>query len=551
MLVRGLFVRCEGRELASDPDWCRVDDDGSCRDIPEGTLLVTQTDERWELYWCLEKKALRLLARGSRVEVEKETCEVVLFGLPGGPGNASGTAGWWFDEGSLHRATTEGVFRLMLQPGGRGSLVFVRHDATVFFLGQDQRDALIHTAEQRLAEHRGAPLHFWFMGQRRSLRGLGVLGAVGQVELANDVRIALVQVEQDLYELHVAVRRDVYDLINVYSSADLLRGDLGGVLVSGPNPRLAAPVPARAHDTPPPRESPALANETPPSSIPTAARRAPPPVTDEDRRRLETCLTLGVFVGEGSSVIKYIYDGFRILVTEGREDELFRTKVLRKLIEQKLKRVVPGSGRDGGHRTFTRALLRFLDLTGLGRLEGRRVRIFFGGLRRGDSAVVATLRERFEPTATPVAVAAQPPVTPSTAEPPVVTSTVAPPAAPPTAAPPAPTTATHAPPTTAPPTEQATAPPTVAAQPLVAPPLAVPLVDATPTVQVPDTAPPAGRWQSALRRDGPTFWQRTYSKQPSPDDPSQFAGIDPRGSPDEVSQLSDVEPRGPPKNPKS
>ncbi|MBL9102501.1 MAG: hypothetical protein JNL82_16185 [Myxococcales bacterium] len=537
-----MFVRCEGRELASDPDWCHVDDGGSCRDIPEGTLLVRQTGEKWELYWCREKEVLRRLARGSRVEVEKETCEVVLFGLPGGPWNASGTAGWWFDEGSLHRATTEGVFRLMLQPGGRGCLVFVRHDATVLFLGQDQRDALIHTAERRLAEHRGSSLHVWFMGQRLPLRGLGVLGVVGQVELANDVRIALVRIEQDLYELHVAARRDDYNLIGVYTSADLLRGDLGGVLVSGPSSRPAAPAPARAHETPPPPEPPPPANEPPPSSTSNAARRAPPPVTEEDRRRLDTCLTLGVFVGEGSSVIKYIYDGFRILVTEGREDELFRTKVLRKLIEQKLKQVIPGSGRDGGHRTFVRALLRFLDLTGLGRLEGRRVRIFFGGLRRGDSAVVATLRERFAPAAATPETAAQPPVPSTTTASPAAPFMAAPPM-PPTAAPPAsPATTMHAPPTTAPP---------MATPPAAGQSLSVDALQPAPPAVVKVPAPPAGRWQSALRRDGPTFWKPTYAKPSSPDDPSQFAGVEPESTPNDPSQFAGVEPRGPPKNSKS
>jgi hypothetical protein len=519
MLVRGLFARCEGRELASHPDWCRVTAVGSCRDIPEGTLAVAQAGESWVLAWCREEEVLRQLAHGTRAEIENETREIVLFGLPGGPGGA-GTAGWWFDEGSLHKATTEGVFRLMLQPGGRGSLVFVRHDASVVFLGQDQRDALIHTADQRLAEHRGAPLHAWFMGRRLLLRGLGVIGVVGQVELAHEVRIVLVRVEQDLYELYIATRRDAYDLIGVYTSTDLLRGDLGGILVSGPAQRS----PTRTDQVPPPREPPAPANEPPgptPSPGPAAAKAtsarvatkpAPPPITDDDLRRLATCLTFGVFVGEGSSVIKYIYDGFRILVTEGREDELLRTKALRELIEEKLKVEIPGV-----HRTYMRALMRFLEITGLGRLERRRVRIFFGGLRRGDSEVVATLRERFHPAAAPEG---------------STTQTVAPPAV----------ASTAAPPTTAPPEAQTVAP-TVAST--AAPPfLAQPPV--TTTVQIPDAPLDAsigpeegqvlethtGEWQSTLRRDGPTYWKRMYTNPPSPEDPSQFPGVKPRGPPE-------------------
>lgn len=553
MLVRGLFARCEGREHASDPDWIRVDDVGSCRDIPEGTLAVAQERESWELFWCREQEVLRRLAHGTRAAIESETREVVLFGIPGGPGGATGTVGWRFDEGSLHRATSEGVFRLMLQPGGRGSLVFVRHDSAVVFLGQDQRDALIHTAEQRLAEHEGAPLHAWFMGRRLQLRGLGVSGVVGQAELARDVRIVLVRVEQDLYELYIATGRDVYDLIGVYTSADLLRGDLGGILVSGPAQRR----PTHTEHAPPPRAPAEPASEPPtptPPPAPASTRSAPSPrsapsaITDDDLRRLATCLTLGVFVGEGSSVIKYIYDGFRILVTEGREDELLRTKTLRKLIEKRLKVEIPGV-----HRTYMRALTRFLEITGLGRLEGRRVRIFFGGLRRGDSEVVATLRERF-PAAASAAAAPASPVTPPTAAPPTAQTTTPPTVGntPPTVgstgttAPTAPPTAqTATPPTastgTAPPTAQSsattTATPSVdapsTAQPPIAtdaaPPDASMLIDETQTIDSggSESEPSTGRWRSALSRDGPTYWQRVYTNS-APDDPSQFPGVKPR-----------------------
>jgi hypothetical protein len=520
MLVRGLFARCEGREHASDPDWCRVTALGSCRDIPEGTLMVAQAGERWHLYWCQEKVVLRQLAQGSRIEVENETREVVLFGLPGGPGAETDTADWWFDEGSLHRAATTGVFRLMLQPGGRGCLVFVRHDGAVLFLGQDQRDALIHTADQRLAEHKGAPLHAWFMGRRLTLRGLGVLGVVGQFELARDVRIALVRVEQDLYELYIATGRDAYDLIGVYTSVDLARGDLGGILVSGPAQRQAP----TAH-VPPPREP---VDEPPTPGPSTTATPAPPPVTEEDLRRLATCLTLGVFVGEGSSAIKYIYAGFRILVAEGREDELFRSKVLRQLLEQTLKARIPGV-----HRTFMRALMRFLEMTGLGRLEGRRVRIFFGGLRRGDSEVVAMLRAKFVPAPSPEARSS---VTPS---PPTAQA-----AAPLTVAPPARawSCSPHAAQPWRSPTPTPPAPPGAwSTTSSIDPPAAGPAVDTT--VQVPDTAPPdasmrseeepadsAGQWRSTLRRDGPTYWRPIYTT-PSLDDPSQFPGVKPRGPP--------------------
>lgn len=490
--------------------------------------MVAQAGERWDLYWCREQVVLRRLVRGSRVEVEHETREVVLFGPPGGTDAAAGAAGWWFDEGSLHRAATEGVFRLMLQPGGRGSLLFVRHDGAVLFLGQDQRDALAHAADRRLAEHQGAPLHAWFMGRRLPLRGLGLLGVVGQFELARDVRIVLVRVEQDLFELYVATGRDGRDgcdLIGVYTSADLLHGDLGSILVSGPAQR-------RSHSDSVPREPATVPPAPSPSTsspAPVVARAAPPLITDDDRRRLATCLTLGVFVGEGSSAIKYIYDGFRILVAEAREDVLIRTKALRELIEQTLKVRIPGV-----HRTYMRALVRFLEMTGLGRLEGRRVRIFFGGLRRGDSAVTAMLRERFASATTPE-------VSGAGVAPPV-TAQAAPPVAPPPSVVLAP--ASVPPPTVVPP--PAFVPPRFVPPPAVVPPADRLVADAD-TAPLDTTMDGSGRWQSVLRRDGPTFWKRVYP--PSSDDPSQFSGAEPRGSPNDPGRLSDNEPRGPPKKP--
>jgi hypothetical protein len=255
-------------DAPSDRDWCPVSDGaGYCRDIPEGTLLLRQSGEGWVVIWCTSSKEARPIALGSRGEVEQDTREFILFGLPGGA-EPSGRLPWRYEENSLHHAAGDGSFRLMLHsaartPGERGGLVFVRHDAAVFFLGEDRVDALTRSADARLG-HLGPPLHAWFAGRRLLLRGVGAVGVVGQAELARDVRIVLVQVDYDHYELHVATIGDANGLLGVYTSADLLRGDLGAILVAGPVQQSAS----RTTD----QTSPPIASPAPPQQ---AAPRTP------------------------------------------------------------------------------------------------------------------------------------------------------------------------------------------------------------------------------------------------------------------------------------
>lgn len=527
MLVRGLLARCAGRVAASDREWCPVGD-GHGREIPEGTLLLRQTAEGWVLAWCTSTNEVRPIAHGSRGEVEEDTHGVILFGLPGGAARP-GRPSWGFEEGSLHHETGDGSFRLMLQHGGRGGLVFVRQDGAVFFLGEDRVDTLTRTADARLEQHRGAPLHAWFAGRRLSLRGVGVVGVVGQAELARDVRVVLVQVDHDRFEMHVATVGDACGLLGVYSGADLLRGDLGAILFAGPAQQsLTADLVARHSPGRAPQPEPAAPPQPtqPRRESPPAARKAqgpppPPRFTEEDRQRLDTCLTprRRDYGGAGAMVMPYLYRGFRLLAEEALEcvaealrlfADPLRIHVIRDRLKKKLGAPIPGHG-----RTFARGLLRFLGETGLGERVGRRYQLHLGDRQR----LVSMLRANYEPTA-PTTGRARPP----TPEPATPLSSPPPASASPEAAPSsAPWGRTSA---------QASAP--GASSPFSFTSMGEPHVG---DLAEPDHEPEPGElvvggWQSTLRRDGrPTYYQPRYSRTDD-DSPSHFPGVHPRGPPE-------------------
>lgn len=542
MLVRGLFARSAGRALVSDRDWCPVSDGaGYCRDIPEGTLLLRQRgDGGWVVVWCTSSTEARPIAHGSRGEVEQDTREFILFGLPGGA-EPSGRPPWRFEEGSLHHAAGDGSCRLMLQHSDRGGLVFVRHDAAVFFLGEDRVDALIRSADARLGQL-GPPLHAWFAGRRLPLRGVGVIGVVGQAELARDVRIVLVQVDHDHYELHIATIGDAYGLLGVYTSADLQRGDLGAILVAGPVQQSASRMtdrtpPSIEPPTPPQVESPAppltKVRREPRACDPRPCPRpgrpaapqppaAPASFTEEDRQRLDTCLTprQKEYTGAGASVMPLLYEGFRLIMEDAlkcRADALreyggpLRARAIRDVIEEKRKAPIPG-----GERTFTRGLLRFLAETGLGERVGRRVQLHLGDWQR----VITMLRANYAPTA-PTTGRASLPAPSRRDSPPAAASSTMPSSsradawrsAPPTRSPPPSTVASMGDPPVGDPGEH-------------------------PAGDLPQSGrvePVVGGRYPTLRQDGPpTYYERLYDRTDD-DSPSRFQGVNPN-------------PRGPPKS---
>ena len=417
LLVQGLFARAVGRASESDRDWHPLDDGvGYGRDIPEGTLWLHPSGEGWVVVWCLSTTEGRPIAIGSRGEVEQDTREFILYGLPGGA-EPSGRP-WRFEEGSLHHRAGDGSFRLMLQHGERGGLVFVRHDAAVFFLGADRVDALTRSADARLATL-GPPLHAWFAGRRVPLRGVGVMGVIGQAELARDVSIVLVQVDHDHYELHVATIGDACGLLGVYTGADLLRGDLGAILFAGPvqqsatlTTTLTPPPPVRPPGAASTARSPAPPQQAQERPAPPPVAAPPPPVsfTEEDRQRLDTCLTprRREYIGAGASPMPHIYEGFRLImedVIKCLADALhqfggpLRAKVIRGIMEEKRGAPIPGCP-----RTFTRGLVRVLAETGLGERVGRRFQLHVADWQR----VIAMLRANYAPKAPTTSRASQP-----------------------------------------------------------------------------------------------------------------------------------------------
>jgi hypothetical protein len=557
MLVRGLFARATGRALVSDRDWYPLDDGiGYGRDIPEGTLWLRPKGEGWVVVWCTSTTEARPIAIGSRGEVEQDTRDFILFGLPGGA-EPPGRPPWRFDEGSLHRGAGDGSLRLMVQRSERGALVFVRHDAAAFFLGEDRVDALIRSADARL-EHLGPPLHVWFAGRRLPLRGVGVVGVVGQAELARDVHIVLVHVDHDRYELHVATISDACGLIGVYTSADLLRGNLGAIFVAGPVQKSTSYPPgdtdgsagaAGTERTAPPIESPAPSQQAQtrrelaptaaktPQSPPPAPQKPPPPAcfTEDDRQRLDVCLTprRKEYTGAGASVMLYLYDGFRLIMEDVLKDladavrqygGLLRARAIRKIIEAKRKAELPVC-----QRTFTRGLVRFLAETGLGERVVRRFQLYLADWQR----VIMMLRANYEPA---VPTASRPAPAPSHKD--------SPPAAPPSSMPSSSQAAAGASaPTDSPPPhtgadEWASAltgspPVTSMGEPRVGdlPQPGVHDPGVEPGDQDPE--PVVGGWRSTLRQDGrPTYFERLFDRTDD-DSPSRFQGVNPnRGPPD-------------------
>ncbi len=530
MLVQGLFARAAGRATESDRDWCPLDDGaGYGRDIPEGALWLRPRDEGWVVVWCLSSTEGRPIAHGSRGEVEQDTREFILFGLPGGA-EPSGRP-WRFAEGSLHHPAGDGSFRLMLQHGERGGLVFVRHDATVYFLGAERVEALIRSADARLA-NLGPPLHAWFAGRRVPLRGVGVVGVIGQAELARDVRIVLVQVDHDHFELHVATIGDAYGLLGVYTGADLLRGDLGAILLAGPvqgsgshttdptaPPPVGSPVPQQAKESP-----------TPPPVAEIPRPPHPPPLasfTDEDRQRLDTCLTprRREYTGAGALAMLHIYEGFRVIMedvlkcladAQQQFGGLLRAKVIRAIMEKKLKAPIPGCP-----RTFTRGLVRVLAETGLGERVCRRFQLHLADWPR----IIAMLRANYAPKV-PTTGRASPPAPSHKDSPEATASSSMPPSSR------AATPSTGSPP---PPTSMGEPPVGDLGEPYVGD---VPRPDHDPGLGV--SMPVVGGWRPTLRQDGrPTYYERLYDRSDG-DSPSRFEGVNPSPS------ASAKEARGPP-----
>lgn len=434
-LVRGLVARGVARVAVSACDWSPGPGDSHVRDIPGGRLVRAWAD-KWGLGWLGPGGEFQSLSSGTLAQIEDDAQEVVLFGLPGGVCPAAAPLGWSVDEGSLRRVRTEpvmrGTFWIMMYSGGRAILVFVRQDYRVVYLGAGKLDELKATADERLARRHGVVLRVRCAGQTHDLLGLGFLGGVGQTPLIRGgTRLMLVQVGFDQFELRLATPTGESEVVGEYRGADLERGDLGEIL---------GPLQHGAHRTDDANARPRRQSRTryrrtryqTAKPAPDPQRTAPPLPSAVDLLRLANCLEWKPTSGNGKSELANVYAAFRELRKKGLGNLLLWAKEWRTLIETKTDvRFGPCD------RTVARALALFLKITGLGRKEGRRFRVFLGDLERGDTEVWETIRERFPPLPQPQSATSPTPAAPttSTLSPTDRTDTTAAPAStPPTAA---------------------------------------------------------------------------------------------------------------------
>lgn len=411
--VQELLARCIARERRADDDWAYEDRGFLYRQIADGTLAKTRVGDDWILFWCTET-ALRPLVRGKTRIVESYADEVIFFGLPGGPDDGSGPRNWELHEGALVATTIGGTFRLLQQDNGRGTLLFVRDDRAPIFLGTGDIETLQRTADERLLQHDGDPLRVWLFGQRLEFHGLGVFGVVAQAAFVGDSWLALVQVEDDRFDLYIMSRRAVGDRVGSYTAADLYAGNLGA-LGRQPPPRTGKFAPPTDETDMRPHQPPHF-NRTPATQSPQTEKRVTLPSRD-DLRRIARCLSPDKFPrGNGASALAAVYEAFRVLNAKGFENQLLSTQDIYDLCVERAKVCIPGC-----MKTFTRALEKFMQATRLGERNGRRWWVRFGDLRRADSKLMAWIRETFDPLPDPVEETPTP--TPSSSSPSATAST--------------------------------------------------------------------------------------------------------------------------------
>jgi hypothetical protein len=456
--VRALFERCAERESVSDSDWAYEKDGFFYREFADGILAKTTVDGDVVLY-RVTKTTCNAIARGPPAEIERDTREFVLFGPPGGLDDGAGPRSWEIEGGSLHATTIGGVFRLMLQPDGRGTLLYIRNSFDTDVLGDDDVETLKRTADDLRRRHRGDPLRVRVAGEHVELHGVGLLGVVGQAELLRGTRLVLVLGDDDdQFDLYFVHRAGTCEHLCSYSGADLRRGDLGSIFGPRPVPTAesvrTSPSPTASDGPAPPRSRgrapPHLGRSTPSRATNRAPPRTTRPVlTDDDARRLETCLTPDEekWTGDGVTTLPYFFAAFDILIRQRTLKNLrLWCPAIRTLMKEEASVTVPGC-----ERTFARGFALFVGITGLGTKHGRQWDIPCADYRRSGSAGMIRIGSMHEPAPardTASSAPASPPGVhaPPTATPPIGSALRSPDVSTPTAA--HTTPITHATPTT-------------------------------------------------------------------------------------------------------
>ena len=410
--VRALLERCAERESVSDSDWAYEEKGFSYREFADGWLAKTKVDEVWVLYRCTQA-GYDPIARGPLAEIECDTREIVLFGPPCGLEHGAGSLSWeskerlrsWeLKEGSLQATTIGGMFRLMLQPGGRGTLLYIRKDLGTDVLGTDDVETLKRTAEDLRQRHCGKPVRVWVAGAAVELHGVGLLGVVGQIELLRGTRLLLVRGDDDdEFDLYHVLHDGNCVLVGSYSGADLRRGDLGSILVPQLMPSAesvrTSPDPPASDGPAPPRSggrAPPHLGRTPSRATNRASPGTTRPVlTEDDARRLETCLTPDKkkWTGNGITTLPYFFAAFDTLILRKKLKNLrLSCPGVRKLMKEEAGVTVPGVA-----RTFARGLDSFMTITGLGTKRRRQWDIPCADFRRSGSPGMTRVSEMHEP----------------------------------------------------------------------------------------------------------------------------------------------------------
>jgi len=409
--VRALLERCAKRESVSDSDWAYEENGFSYREFADGWLAKAKADEAWVLYRCTQT-GYDPIARGPLVEIECDTREVVLFGPPCGLDDGAGSRSWaarlrpWeLKEGSLQATTIGGMFRLMLEPDGRGTLLYIRKNLGTDVLGTDDVETLKRTADDLRQQHRGKSLRVWVAGEMVELHGVGVLGVVGQIEFLRGTQLLLVRGDDDdEYDLYHVLHDGTCVLLSSYSGADLHSGDLGSILV--PRPVQSAesfrtsPDPPASDGPAPPRSggrAPPHLGRTPPlrATNKSSTRTTQPVLTDDDARRLETALTPDKekWTGDGVTTLPYFFAAFDILIRQRKlKNMCLWCPGIQTLMAKEANVTVPGEP-----RTFARGFALFVGMTGLGTKRGRKWEIPFADFGRSGSAGMTKIREMHEP----------------------------------------------------------------------------------------------------------------------------------------------------------
>ncbi len=381
-LLRGYASRCAARakfggECVSDREWNLQADEVFCKAIPDGTLAKVRRGSSWVLFleWS-EGYGGRLLAHGSREQVERYALDVAVHGPPGGPEFRGEERVWRRSEdGTLHAPTVSGEFRLMPLVGGKHLLTFARNDVGVSVLDIGELAELQRTADDRLRGFRGGVITLDIGRERIPLRGEAAAGVLGYVDSFDGAQLLLGHLAGEQFGLFYA-RGQTGECMGLYDLAELRRGDLGRVVCWERHGLARSDVEVRA-PAPVAQEQPVGAREEPP--VRSVAR---PCLSPAELALLDRHLTPERAVtGLGASIVPKLLEGLRALARLGLPNQRLRAGEVRALFATRVEV-------QACSKTFGRALAAVAAHTRLVRRDGRRWLICLGDLLLADSELM-------------------------------------------------------------------------------------------------------------------------------------------------------------------